>query len=99
MIDQTVTALLFQVRFVIYTDHKALENFDKVSEHHPRVQRWLELLNDHQYELVDPKGERNGNAEVSSRLPISATESNIHGDSALTHPDDVEVYFVGAPGL
>lgn len=34
-----------------------------------------------------------------SRLPSPATESGIHGDSALTHTDDVDVYFGDASGL
>lgn len=30
---------------------------------------------------------------------MPATESDTHGDSAFTHPDDVDVYFVGASAL
>ena len=88
----------YRIPFVIFSDHKALESLDKVGEHHPRVQRWLEFLNAYQYELVYRKGESNGTADFLSRLPIPATESDIRGDSALTHPDDVDVYLVGAPG-
>ena len=33
------------VRF--FSDHKALESLDKIAEHNPRVQRWLEFLTAH----------------------------------------------------
>ena len=90
---------VYHIPFVIFRDHKALESLDKVGEHHPRVQRWLELLNAYQYELVYRKGDGNGNVDCLSCLPIPATESDIRGESALTHPDDVDVYLVGVPGF
>ena len=84
---------------MVFTDHQALESLEKVGEHRPRVQRWLEFLNAYQYQLIYRKGTGNGNADFLSRLPLPAAESDINGDSALTHPDDVDVYFVGASGL
>ena len=88
----------FSMPFVIYSDHQALESLGKVGEHHPRVQRWLEFLNAYQFTLEYRKGSGNGSAGFLSRLPLPATESDIEGDCRLPHSDDVDVYFVGAPG-
>ena len=86
----------FSRSFIIYTDHQALESLDKVGEHHPRVQRWLEFLNAYQFTLEYRKASGNGNADFLSRLSLPATESAIDGDCQLTHSGDVDVYFVGA---
>ena len=45
----------FSIPFVIYTDHQALESLNKVGEHHPRVQRWLEFLNAYQFHFEVPE--------------------------------------------
>lgn len=58
------------------------------------------ILSAYQFMLVYREGSGHQNAHFLSRLPVDATQSDVmKGDSGLTHPDDVEVYFVGASGL
>ena len=89
----------FGIAFIIVSDHQALASLDKVGEHHPRVQRWMEFLNAYQFKLEYRKGSGHNNADFLSRLPVDAIPEDIEGDCRLTHPDDVDVYFVGASGL
>lgn len=72
---------LWCTKFRIFSDHKALENIDKVGEHNARVQRWLESLTvyTYTYTLEYRKYIANGNADSLFRLPQPATEINRTG--------------------
>ncbi|CAB1107749.1 unnamed protein product [Ectocarpus sp. CCAP 1310/34] len=61
---------MWSTKFIIYSDHKALESIGKVGEHNARVQRWLEFLSNFTYTLKYRKGSANGNADFLSRLPF-----------------------------
>ena len=54
----------------------ALESLSKVSEHNPRVQRWIEFLEAHSYTLEYRRGASNGNADMLSRLPIAPADAD-----------------------
>ena len=84
--------------FRIYSDNKALESLSKISEHNPRVQRWIEFLQAYSYTLEYRRGASNGNADMLSRLPIEPTAADINGNSSLTSPEDVGVYLIRATG-
>ena len=75
-------------KFIIFWDHKALENIGKVGSHNARVQRWLEFLTAFDYTLVYRKGSANGNADFLSCLPEPAIEHDRSGSSSLTPVDD-----------
>lgn len=83
----------------MFMGHQASGNLDKVREHHPRVQRWLEFTNACQSTLQYRKRMGNSDADLLSGSPVDATESNVHDPSRITHEEDVDVYYVGASGL
>jgi len=90
---------LWGTTFRIFSDHKALEHLDKIAEHNPRVQRWLEFLTAYKYTLEYRKGSANGNADCLSRLPLPATENDRSGPCSLTPPDDERVFLIRSYGL
>eukprot|EP00752_Nemacystus_decipiens_P016839 g15071.t1 len=82
---------LWMNKFRIFTDHQALENIGKVSDHNARVQRWVEFLTAYDYTL--------DNADFLSRLPQPATEADRTGPGAINDPDTVDVYIIRSLGL
>ena len=56
-------------RFLIRTDHAALQWLRKVSEPIGQQARWLELLEEYDYDIIRRAGNRHGNADVMSRRP------------------------------
>ena len=89
---------LWFTKFLIYSDHKALDNITKVGEHNARVQRWLEFLSAYTYTLEYRKGSAIGNADFFSRLPQPATDLDRTGPNSLTCPDTVGIYLIQACG-
>ena len=85
-------------KFCIISDNQALQNMHKISDHNPRVARWIEFLSAYQYTVVHRPGATNGNADMLSRLPIPATEADKTGYSSITSPDDVGVYLIQSSG-
>ncbi|CAB1117358.1 unnamed protein product [Ectocarpus sp. CCAP 1310/34] len=74
---------LWSTKFVIYSDHKALESIGKVGEHNARVQRWLEFLSNFTYTLKYRKGSANGNADFLSRMPLPAQDTDKTGQDCI----------------
>lgn len=72
-------------KFCIPSDNQALENMHKISEHNPRVQRWVEFLSAYLrlplHRETHRPGASNGNADMLSRLPVPATEEDKTGYS------------------
>ena len=62
-------ANLIGVPFLIYTDHKTLENFHQQKELSCRQARWMEFLSQYDGKIVYVKGENNSVADALSRLP------------------------------
>ena len=85
---------LFQIPFIIYTDHQALQQLPKIGEHKARVQRWLEFLTAYPYTIKYRRGSANANADFLSRLPLPATDADRTGPFRLTDPDDVHAYLI-----
>ena len=81
-------------QFSIFSDHKAFESLDKIAEHNPRVQRWLEFLTTYNYTLEYRKGSANGNADFLTRLPLPATELDRSGPSSLTPSDEESLFLI-----
>ena len=89
---------LFSVFFLIFTDHECLQQFSKIGESKPRIQRWMEFVSAYNYRLSYRRGRDNANDDFLSRLPIPPTVEDISGSSALTDPDDLGVYLIRACG-
>ncbi|RDB16052.1 Transposon Tf2-6 polyprotein [Hypsizygus marmoreus] len=62
-------AELFGATFVIFTDHKTLENFDKQRDLSRWQARWMEFLSQFDCKIVYVKGEANSVTDSLSRLP------------------------------
>ena len=86
-------------QFPIFSDHKALKSPDKIAEHNPRVQRWLEFFTADNYTLEYRKGGANGNADFLSRLPLPATELDRSGPRCLTPSNEERVFLIRSNDL
>ncbi|CAB1119356.1 unnamed protein product [Ectocarpus sp. CCAP 1310/34] len=89
---------LWSTKFIIYSDHKALESIGKVGEHNARVQRWLEFLSNFTYTLKYRKGSANGNADFLSRLPLPAQDTDKTGPDCIDGVDQAGVFLIWACG-
>ena len=67
---------LIGVPFLIYTDHKTLENFHQQRELSRRQARWMEFLSQYDGKIVYVKGDENSVADALSRIPIGDTSSS-----------------------
>jgi hypothetical protein len=67
---------LIGVPFLIYTDHKTLENFDTQKDLSRRQARWMEFLSQYDGKIVYVKGEDNTVADALSRLPVSCSTTS-----------------------
>ena len=56
--------------FLIYTDHKTLENFNTQRDLSRRQARWMEIMSQFDAKIVYVKGEDNTVADALSRLPL-----------------------------
>ena len=61
-------------KFIVYTDHKALQCIHTVKNPHRRLTRWSMELQEFDYEVQHRKGVNNGNADALSRLPFPSSE-------------------------
>ena len=69
---------VFGSRFLIQTDHKALEGLVKTRDPQGRLARWINALQEYDYVIEYRKGKANANADALSRLPeSSATDHDI----------------------
>ncbi|CAB1107752.1 unnamed protein product [Ectocarpus sp. CCAP 1310/34] len=89
---------LWSTKFIIYSDHKALESIGKVGEHNARVQRWLEFLSNFTYTLKYRKGSANGNADFLSRLPLPAQDTDKTGPDCIDGVDQAGAFLIRACG-
>ena len=90
---------LFGVYLLVFIDHQCLQQISKIEETKPHIQRWVELLSAYNFHLSYRRGQENANADFLSRLPLPPIEEDISGASALTDPDDLDVYLIRACGF
>ena len=81
------------------SDHQRMEILESLATKVSRVQRWFEFLSTYTKKLVYRPGQLNGNANLMSRLLLLVAEGATCEKLRLTHPWDVDVYFMGASGL
>ena len=87
---------LWDTKFRVCSDYKALENIGQVGDHNARVQKWREYLTAFHYTLEYRKGRANDNANFLSHLPRPATEHDRSGSSRLAPEDHEAMYLVRA---
>ena len=85
--------------FLVFTDHRCLQQICKIGETKPRIQRWMELLSAYNFRLSYRRGQENANADFLSRLPLPPIVEDISVASTLTDPDDLGVYLIRACGF
>lgn len=59
---------------------------------------WCPILKRLSVQTRRSEGADTGNADFLPRFPLPAVESDIHGDSALTHSNDVDIHVMGTSG-
>jgi len=81
---------LLGIPFLIYTDHKTLENFHTQRDLSHRQARWMEFMSQYDAKIVYVKGEDNTIADALSRLPDTAysVASMLAGLGLLERPVD-----------
>ena len=81
---------LLGVPFLVYTDHKTLENFHLQRDLSRRQARWMEFMSQYDAKIVYVKGEDNTVADALSRLPTYA-DTGKEAKHAYAHcPSDEE---------
>ena len=65
---------LIGVPFMVYTDHKTLENFDCQCDLSQRQSRWMEFMSQYDCKIVYVKGEENCAADALSQTSFKAEE-------------------------
>ena len=80
-------------KFILQTDHKALEGLMKSKDLQGRMARWVTSLQEYQFTLQYRKGSANANADTLSRLPVQHTIGSIHQQlhADANADDDVDV--------
>ena len=69
--------------FLIYTDHKILENFHSQKDLSRRQARWMEFLSQFDAKMVYIKGDENSVADALSRMPTDTNSST--ADASAQH--------------
>lgn len=64
---------LANTRFIVKTDHKAIEFLKNVKEPNGRLGRWIIFLQGYNYEIQYKPGSKHGNADSLSRRPYPET--------------------------
>ena len=90
---------LFDVYFLVFTDHQCLQQICKIGETKPRIQRWMKFLSAYNFRLSDRRGQENADVDFLSRLPLPLIAGDISGASALTGPNDLGAYLIRACGF
>ena len=88
---------LISTPFLIYTDHKTLENFEKQKDLSCRQARWMEFLSQYNGKIVYVKGEDNMVADALSRLPGLTTTSQSSSTANQAARPIFHIASVGTP--
>ena len=87
---------LLGVPFLIYTDHKTLENFHLQRDLSRRQARWMEFMSQYDAKIIYVKGEDNTVVDALSRLSTSAPMENEEKHVYAHCPNDEEDDMVAA---
>ena len=88
---------LIRTPFLIYTDHKTLENFEKQKKLSRQQVRWMEFLSQYDGKIIYVKGEDNMVADVLSRLPELVTTSTTSSEADMAASPVFHIVSIGDP--
>ena len=88
---------LIGTQFLIYTNHKTLEIFEKQRDLSCRQARWMEFLSKYDGKIVYVRGEDNTVADALSRLPGLTTTSQSSTTADLATCPIFHIASVGTP--
>ena len=80
--------ILHGTRFTVRTDHKALIHLKKQRDLSPRQHRWLDVLNEFDFEIEYIPGEDNEFADALSRIYSDEPEGVVRSDSEYVNDLD-----------
>jgi hypothetical protein len=78
-------------RFVIRTDHAALTWLRKVSEPIGQQARWLEQLEEYDFQIIHRAGTKHGNADALSRIPCDRSRCCRSALKGATADGDIDI--------
>lgn len=76
---------LYGRQFTVRTDHVALQYSLRIHQPSGQLSRWLEVLQEYSFNVIDRKGTQHGNADGLSRLPTEGGRTCTLG-SSLQNP-------------
>lgn len=88
---------LVRVPFLIYTDHKTLENFHQQKDLSCRQVQWMEFLSQYDGRIVYVKGEANSVADALSRMPDTVEDFTYMPDLIDITNDSAEAECTAMP--
>jgi hypothetical protein len=65
-------------KFLLQTDHIALESIRKTKDLSGRMARWILVLQEYEFDVQYRKGKENANADALSRLPVDTVDINVN---------------------
>ena len=78
-------------KFLLQTDHRALQGLMKRKDLQGRVARWVTTLQEYEFDIEYRKGTANANADALSRLPVIKTVGIIQPDEEQPQEPEVEL--------
>ena len=91
--------MVYGIPSEVKTDLLPFQNLASLSDKSNRVQRWVGFLNAYTFTIKHIPKNANANADVVSRLPLSATTEDFQLRHRRTDPLDLDVYFAGVSGI
>ena len=64
-------------KFLLQTDHIALESIRKTKDLSGRMARWILILQEYEFDVQYRKGHENANADALSRLPVNTRDGGM----------------------
>jgi hypothetical protein len=81
---------VFGTKFLLQTDHRALQGLMKRKDLNGRVARWVTTLQEFDFDIEYRKGSANANADALSRLPVTKTIAVLQSEVSTVQPSEQE---------
>ena len=88
---------LFGKKFTLRTDHGSLKWLRNFKEPEGQLARWLEKLEEYDFDVVHRQGLKHGNADALSRLPCSQCGQIFHSTTTVECSEQIATVTEGSP--